>query len=197
MVGDVMNKKKQDGVGAAVAITPGGACGWSNRRDRRLREVYATIVTLGVMYFFVCAAYGTFETLQSTINVEGGLGTTATGALYACAIVSSLLAAPTIVARLGPRMTLSVGWVVQLFYAVANAFPRWETLVPAAAGVGATFAATSIVYGLYVTALAEQATDAKQQRQPAPGDSNEDENPAAVAMKLSQGESRKGSFSHY
>ena len=64
---------------------------------------------------------------------------------------------------------------MQAFYAVANAFPRWETLVPASAAIGLMFGATSIVYGVYVTTLAELATSTSRNRNDDPDSTSTDE----------------------
>ena len=84
------------------------------------------------------------------------VGTTSIGVLYASLIASSLLVGPTVVDRLRAKRTLYAAWSANAVFAVANAFPRWETLVPASALVGFTMASCNIVYGLYVTALADQ-----------------------------------------
>lgn len=129
------------------------------------RDVYRTFASFGLMFYSACAAYGTFEALQSTINVEGGLGTTAVGVMYACAILSTLFIAPTEIARLGPRWALCLAWSAQLMYAAANAFPRWETMIPALVCYGATYGATLIVFGIYSTTLAEQMAAIRAQEE--------------------------------
>lgn len=122
----------------------------------RQRDVYLTLINLGCVYFLINVSYSGLETLQSTVNAQQGLGTTSIGVLYAALIASSLLVGPTVVDRLRAKKTLYVFWSANAVFAVANAFPRWETLVPASALVGVTMASGNIVYGLYVTALAEQ-----------------------------------------
>ena len=122
----------------------------------RRRDVYLTLVNLGCVYFLINVSYSGLETLQSTVNAEQGLGTTSVGVLYAALIASSLLVGPTVVDRLRAKRALYVAWAANAVFAVANAFPRWETLLPASAFVGVTMASGNIVYGLYVTALADQ-----------------------------------------
>jgi len=122
----------------------------------RRRDVYLTLVNLGCVYFLVNVSYSGLETLQSTVNAHDGLGTTSIGVLYASLIASSLLVGPTVVDRLRAKKTLYVFWTANGVFAVANAFPRWETLVPASALVGVTMASGNIVYGFYVTGLADQ-----------------------------------------
>lgn len=122
----------------------------------RRRDVYLTLINLGCVYFLISVSYSGLETLQSTVNAQQGLGTTSIGVLYAALIASSLLVSPTVVDRLRTKRTLYVFWSANAVFAVANAFPRWETLVPASAFVGVTMAFGNIVYGLYVTGLADQ-----------------------------------------
>jgi len=69
-------------------------------------------------------------------------------------------AGPTVVERLRAKRTLYAAWSAHAVFAAANAWPRWETLVPASALVGVTMASVNIVYGLYVTTLADQLTAA-------------------------------------
>jgi len=122
----------------------------------RRRDVYLTLVNLGCVYFLINVSYSGLETLQSTVNAQQGLGTTSIGVLYASLIASSVLVAPTVVDRLRAKRTLYLAWSANAVFAVANAFPRWETLIPASAFVGVTMASGNIVYGLYVRALADQ-----------------------------------------
>ena len=122
----------------------------------RRRDVYLTLINLGCVYFLINVSYSGLETLQSTVNAEQGLGTTCIGVLYAFLIVCSLLVGPTVVDRLRAKRTLYMAWSANAVFALANAFPRWETLVPASAFVGITMASGNIVYGLYVTGLAHQ-----------------------------------------
>jgi len=122
----------------------------------RRRDVYLTLINLGCVYFLINVSYSGLETLQSTVNAQEGLGTTSIGVLYASLIVCSLLVGPSVVDRLHAKRTLYVAWSANAVFAVANAFPRWETLVPASAFVGVAMASGNIVYGLYVTGLAQQ-----------------------------------------
>jgi len=122
----------------------------------RRRDVYLMLINLGCVYFLINVSYSGLETLQSTVNAQHGLGTTSIGVLYAFLIVFSLLVGPTVVDRLRAKRTLYVFWTANAVFAVANAFPRWETLVPASAFVGVTMASGNIVYGLYVTSIADQ-----------------------------------------
>jgi len=124
------------------------------------RDVYLTLINLGCVYFLINVSYSGLETLQSTVNAQEGLGTTSIGVLYASLIVCSLFVGPTVVDRLRAKRTLYVAWTANAVFAVANAFPRWETLVPASAFVGVTMASGNIVYGLYVTGLAHELDNA-------------------------------------
>ena len=126
----------------------------------RRRDVYLTLFNLGCVYFLINVSYSGLETLQSTVNAQQGLGTTSIGVLYAFLIASSLLVGPTVVDRLRAKRTLYVAWTANAVFAVANAYPRWETLVPSSAFVGFTMASGNIVYGLYVTGLADQLNSA-------------------------------------
>jgi len=129
----------------------------------RRRDVYLTLLNLGCVYFLINVSYSGLETLQSTVNAQEGLGTTSIGVLYASLIVCSLLVGPSVVDRLRAKRTLYVAWSANAVFAVANAFPRWETLVPASAFVGVAMASGNIVYGLYVTGLADQLDPANGQ----------------------------------
>jgi len=122
----------------------------------RRRDVYIALINLGCVYFLINVSYSGLETLQSTVNADQGLGTTSIGVLYAFLIVCSLLVGPTVVDRLRAKRTLYMAWSANAVFALANAFPRWETLVPASAFVGITMASGNIVYGLYVTGFAHE-----------------------------------------
>ena len=121
-----------------------------------VRQIYLTLFNAGVAFFFIFTCYCGLENLQSTMNIESGLGTTSIGVVCGCAILSSLFVGPVLVASLPPKRTLFIAWGAHAFFALANYYPTWATLIPAAILVGVESSIVSIVFGVYVTTLAEQ-----------------------------------------
>jgi hypothetical protein len=122
----------------------------------RPRHTYLVLANLGSAFFFIFACYSGLEGLQGTLNVQSGLGTTGIGVVCACSILSSLLVAPTFVTRMVHKNALYVVWASHALYAAANFYPTWATLMPASALVGLTFPVFAVVYGVYVTTLADR-----------------------------------------
>ncbi len=127
------------------------------------KQSYKSLLLVSLSFFFTFTSYNALEGLQSSLNIEAGIGQVSVGVIYAVFISCSLTIAPIAVAKLTPRWTLLVSWVCYTLFTVANFYPTWWTMVPSAALLGVGAALVWIAQGVYVTSLALSYAAANQQ----------------------------------
>ncbi|KAL6623566.1 hypothetical protein ACP70R_033445 [Stipagrostis hirtigluma subsp. patula] len=125
-----------------AARTPAG--GRSHAADARV---------LAAAFLFVFSAYSAAQNLQSTVNVEGDLGTVSLGILYTSFTLFSVVASP-VVAWLGSKRALVVGTSGYVLFILANLVPTWYTMVPASVYLGFAASIIWVGQGTYLTSAA-------------------------------------------
>uniref|UniRef100_F6SDX4 Protein unc-93 homolog A n=1 Tax=Ciona intestinalis TaxID=7719 RepID=F6SDX4_CIOIN len=92
---------------------------------------------ISLAFFSNFAAYMSLESMQSSLN--RGIGTTALCFLYGSFVISSLLLPPLLIGKLECRKSLAISIAAYASYTLANFYPQWYTLIPAAMllGIGA------------------------------------------------------------
>ncbi|XP_066452238.1 protein unc-93 homolog A-like isoform X2 [Eleutherodactylus coqui] len=103
---------------------------------RHLKNIF--IISVGFLLIFI--AFGSLQTLQSSLNPSGGLGAVSLSVMYGGQILSAAVFTPFVIKKLGCKWTLAVATCLYIIYTLANFFPRWYTLIPASVllGLGAT-----------------------------------------------------------
>nr|XP_039248658.1 protein unc-93 homolog A-like [Styela clava] len=109
---------------------------------------------LGVLLVF--SPYVAMVVLQSSINVQGGLGLYSLGLAYGTSVLFTLLVNPVIIRRFGSKRALLAGEVTYIIYFLANFFPESYTLLPAGIIVGAGEALTWTVFVMYSLQFGQQ-----------------------------------------
>lgn len=91
---------------------------------------------LGV--FLIFSSYTAMINLQSSINIDDGLGTTTMATAFTTASIFSILFTPMIIRKFGAKRCLIASEVTYIFFILANLYPDFYTLIPAAvvAGMG-------------------------------------------------------------
>ena len=92
--------------------------------------MYKNLVGVGMSFLLVFSAFLSLQSLQSSINSEGGLGLATLSILYLFFTLAGFVT-PGIIRLLGTKYSLVGGFVCLLLYVVANYYPSWYTLVPA------------------------------------------------------------------
>lgn len=118
------------------------------KRSRGLRNVM--MVSVSAM-FLHSAVYG-LRNLQSSINTEAGIGVISLAALFLMFLVGSFVS-PFIVRRFPPRTCLIIATFGHMFNIVANYYPRFYTLTPAAALNGFSSAVFWNAVSSYITEI--------------------------------------------
>ena len=108
--------------------------------EKQETNVYAgrelrNVLVLSGSFTAVFTAYLAIQNLQSSLNQEQGLGLISLSCLYACIIISGILA-PVIIKILGGRLTLVVPFICHVIYTATNFYPTLYTLIPASLILG-------------------------------------------------------------
>ena len=92
--------------------------------------------------------------LQSTINVDDGLGVISLSVLYSTSIVSSLLLPKVMIHNLGHKKTLVVSTAGFCTWVAANAYANWITMVSTSILAGLCWGPLCSAQSSYITLLA-------------------------------------------
>ena len=100
------------------------------------RRVYKNLLVIGLSWLFIFTAYTSVSNLQSSLNNEDGLGTTSLSIIYISLIVSCIFLPSTLLEKLGVKYTILFSQIGYVTYIIANVYPKYYTLVPAAIFIG-------------------------------------------------------------
>lgn len=120
-------------------------------------EVKGTYV-ISTSFFFVFTSYFSIQSLQSSFNEEGGLGTASLSTLYATFILSAILA-PLGLKIIGCRRVIIIAWVCNMIYTGTNFYPKWWTLLPSSILVGSLGGLLWTAQGVYLTRFSFSLSD--------------------------------------
>ncbi|CAK8678091.1 unnamed protein product [Clavelina lepadiformis] len=109
------------------------------------------------------AAYGGLIGLQSSMNIEEGLGTGGLVAIYGVSALSTIFFVPFLVDFMGAKTAIIAGELGIIVYTFANYYPRWYTIIPAAFVHGTTESASWAGAGVYITYLGEKFWENKKE----------------------------------
>ena len=101
--------------------------------------MYKNLVGVGLSFLLTFSTFLSLQSLQSSINSEGGLGLATLSILYLFFALAGFVT-PGIIRLLGTKYSLLGGFVCLLLYVVANYYPSWYTLIPASVLLGFAFA---------------------------------------------------------
>uniref|UniRef100_F6SMP7 Major facilitator superfamily (MFS) profile domain-containing protein n=1 Tax=Ciona intestinalis TaxID=7719 RepID=F6SMP7_CIOIN len=102
------------------------------------------------------SAYAGLIFLQSSVNIENGLGTTGLFLIYATSAFSTIFFVPIFIDFKGAKAAIVAGEIGILCYTLSNFYPSWYTIIPAALIHGLTESASWAGSSVYVTYLGEQ-----------------------------------------
>ena len=85
----------------------------------------------------VFTAYLAIQNLQSSLNQEAHLGIISLSAMYACIILSGILA-PAILSIIGEKKILVISFICHVIYTGTNFYPTFATLIPSSVLLGLT-----------------------------------------------------------
>lgn len=121
------------------------------------RKYMKNLLVLCLGFFFVFTAFLSLRNLQSSLNAKGGLGLYALSATYACFFIGCICAT-TIVQRLGPKRAIVLGTIGPFLYVLANFYPLFYTLIPAAGCAGFCQGVIWTAHATYIANIAASYT---------------------------------------
>jgi len=92
------------------------------RRKERNSALFRCIAVC-VVTFLQTAGYGSLVVLQSSINIEGGIGAWSVMSTYIAGAVFNLFVVPTLIRKFGARNTMLFALLMHLIYSLAQFYP--------------------------------------------------------------------------
>ena len=127
------------------------------KKLRRRNHKNLWIISLHFMLLFT--SFIGLAHLQSTLNVNEGLGVITQGVMFGTGIVSSMFLPKIFIRNIGHRKTLIVSAFVYCVWVAANAHADWTTMVSTSALAGLFMGPLWSAQSSYVTLLARYHGD--------------------------------------
>ncbi len=100
------------------------------------RRTYKNILSISFAFMLTFMAFASLCNLQSSLNVEGGIGVASLYVIQSCVVVSSLLFAPVILKTLGCKWAIASCIFCYSGFAASNFHPTWYTMMPSSIVIG-------------------------------------------------------------
>ena len=127
------------------------------------RRHIKNILALSISFTLLFTAYFGLCTLQSSLNLNQGLGVITQAVLYGVAILSNLLLPNLMINRLGHKWTLVISALCYLLWIAANGHATWTTLLPASILLGAASSPLWAAQNSYLALTADQSATLTQE----------------------------------
>ncbi|XP_076814703.1 protein unc-93 homolog A-like isoform X2 [Clavelina lepadiformis] len=101
------------------------------------RDVVKSFLLFLLVNVFQASAFCCLSNLQSSLNVEGGLGVTSLFVYAAVLVLCSLLGVPVVMRLLAPKTQMIISYSCTLIYVLLNFEQAFATLIPANIFLGA------------------------------------------------------------
>ncbi|CAG5123831.1 unnamed protein product [Candidula unifasciata] len=116
------------------------------------KEIKNTIV-ITFAFQVVFTAFNALQNLHSSLHDEESLGNISLAILYGTAILSSILS-PTVIGLIGAKTAIVASFAAHCIYVLANFYPSFTTMAPAAVALGAFHGPAWTSQALYISACA-------------------------------------------
>ena len=100
------------------------------------RTLYKNLAVVSVSFLLLFTAYLSLQSLQSSLNIEEGLGPLGLTVIYCSLIVSSLFLPPLAISRLGMKWTMVLSMFAYIGYLAASFHAVWATIMPTSVALG-------------------------------------------------------------
>lgn len=108
---------------------------------------------LSAAFMSVFTSYLAIQNLQSSLNEEQGLGIISLSCMYACLIISGMIA-PAVINVLGEKRVLVISFMCHIIYIGTNFYPSFITLVPSSVLLGFTAGPMWTSQSVYLATMA-------------------------------------------
>lgn len=109
----------------------------TNELKKTRGKEYQNVLILSGSVTAVFTAYLAIQNLQSSLNQGEGLGLISLSCMYACIILSGIMA-PTFINIFGEKWTLVISCMCHVIYTGTNFYPSFATLIPSSVLLGLT-----------------------------------------------------------
>ena len=100
------------------------------------RQAYTNLLILSLGFNFNFTAFLSFQVLQSSINTEGGLGTTGLAVLYAVMVMTSLFIAPVALSRVSYKWIMVTSTCSYSVFMASGFYSTWGTVISTSILIG-------------------------------------------------------------
>ena len=107
-----------------------------NNDDLNNRMLYKNLAVVSVSFLLLFTAFLSLQNLQSSLNIDEGLGPLGLTAVYCALIVSSLFLPPLVFSKLGMKWTMVLSVFAYLGYIAASFHAIWATIIPTSVALG-------------------------------------------------------------
>ncbi|XP_071087105.1 protein unc-93 homolog A-like [Haliotis cracherodii] len=100
------------------------------------RQIIKNVLVVSIAFVVLFISYGSMANLQSSLNMESGVGSGSLAVIYAAMIISCLFVPSFLIAHIGCKWSIVLSITGYIAYMVANFYPVWATMVPASILIG-------------------------------------------------------------
>ncbi|KAK3609389.1 hypothetical protein CHS0354_011964 [Potamilus streckersoni] len=119
-------------------------------------RIWKNLLVISFGFLLLLTAYNSLESLQSSLNTEGGLGTTCLAVLYGTFLISCITVSPIADKYMGSRLIIPLSMSCYVLFVAANFHADWFTLVPGSVIIGIGAGCLWTAQNKYVTSLGVQ-----------------------------------------
>ena len=98
--------------------------------------IWKNVVLISISFSVTFMAFQSLQNIQSSLNSIGGLGVASLSVSYSFTILTGIFLTSLIISSKGCKWTLVASTFCYIGFALANFYPTWLTLIPAAVIVG-------------------------------------------------------------
>ena len=98
--------------------------------------IYKNLIVLSLSFVLLFSSLGSFSNIQSTVNIEDGLGTTGLAVLYAVMVFTSLFVTLITLPLLSYKTMMLFAMMTYISYVATGFYSSWYTVVPGSVIVG-------------------------------------------------------------
>ena len=127
--------------------------------SKEKRKIYFLLIHFSTVFLCIYTPYRCLESIQSSLNFEGGLGVFSLGILQGANTLSCVLIGAPFVYHFQPKWSLFLSFFSHTVFILANCSPSWITMIPSSVWVGIMSGPIWVSQGTYLTLLAQKYSE--------------------------------------